>query len=81
MTWGESLTTEFGLWVDTQFSKDSTLHERGRTVEKEILLQTRKAAKISDVNLRCYVFNIQGDVNNLTTNNTINILQIEEEYR
>ena len=35
VTWGEFLTTKFGLWIDTRLSTDNTLHGSDREVEKK----------------------------------------------
>ena len=34
VTWGEFLTTKFGLWIDVRSSNDNQLHGSGRTVER-----------------------------------------------
>ena len=57
VTWGEFLTTKFGLWIDLRSSNDNRLHGSGRTVERNgILLQIERAAHASDGDLVCYVF-------------------------
>ena len=44
----ELLTTKFGLWIDTPWSTNNTLHGSGRAVEKSyILLQIEKAPEAS----------------------------------
>ena len=43
VTWGEFLTTKFGLWIDVRSSNDNRLHGSGRTVERSgILLQIER---------------------------------------
>ena len=57
VTWGELLTTKFGLWIDVRSSNDNQLHGYRRTVERSgILLQIERAADASDGDLVCYVF-------------------------
>ena len=48
VTWEELLTTKFGLWIDTRWSTNNTLHGSGRAVEKSyILLQIEKSPEAS----------------------------------
>ena len=37
-SWGEFLTTKFGLWIDVRPSNDNRLHGSGRTVERSGIL-------------------------------------------
>ena len=68
MTWGEFLTTQFGLWIDVRSSNDNRLHGSGRTVERSgILLQTERAADVSGRDLLCYVFSLEDGVAYLNT--------------
>ena len=68
MTWGEVLTTKFGLWIDVRSSNDNQLHGSGRTVERSgILLQIERAADASDGDLVCYVFSLEDAVARLNT--------------
>ena len=75
------LKIEFDLWIGTSSSRGNTPHESGRTVETGILLQTPKVAEISNINLRCYIFDLQVYITNFTTNHPNEILDIEEENR
>ena len=57
VTWGDFLTTKFGLWRDTRSSTDNTLHGSDKAIEKSgILLQIEKVAESSNGDLTCYVF-------------------------
>ena len=68
VTWGEFLTTKFGLWIDVRSSNDNRLHGSGRTVERSgILLQIESAADASDGDLVCYVFSLEDAVAHLNT--------------
>lgn len=68
MTWGEFLTTKFGLWIDTRVSVDNSLHGSGRIVDRSgILLQIERAAEQSDDDLLCYVFSLEDAVAHLDT--------------
>ena len=68
VTWGEFLTTKFGLWIDVRSSNDNRLHGSGRTVERSgILLQIERAADASDGDLVCYVFSLEDAVAHLNT--------------
>ena len=68
VTWGEILTTKFGLWIDVRSSNDNQLHGSGRTVERTgILLQIERAADASDGDLVCYVFSLEDEVAHLNT--------------
>ena len=60
MTWGEFLTTKFGLWIDTRSSTDNTLHGSGRAVEKSgILIQIGRVAESNNGDLTCHVFSLE----------------------
>ena len=77
MTWGEFLTTKFGLWIDVRSSNDNRLNGSGRTVERSgILLQIERAADASDGDLVCYVFLLEDAVAHLNTSSG-EILTIE----
>ena len=79
VTWEEFLTTKFGLWIDTRFSTDNTLHCSGRAVEKSgILLQIEKAAQTSGGDFTCYVFSLEDAVAHLAVTNPSRILTIEK---
>ena len=79
VTWGEFLTTKFGLWIDTQSSTNNTLHGSGRAVEKSsILLQIKKAPEVSNGDLICYVFSLEDAVAHLSVTNPDGILTIEK---
>ena len=79
MTWGEFLTTKFGLWIDVRSSNDNRLHGSGRTVERSgILLQIERAAYASDGDLVCYVFSLEDAVSHLNTSSSGEILTIEK---
>ena len=68
MTWGEFLTTKFGLWIDVRSSNDNQLHGSERTVERSgILLQTERAADARDGDLVCYIFSLEDAVAHLNT--------------
>ena len=72
VTWGEFLTTKFGLWIDIRSSNDNRLHGSGRTVERSgILLQIEHAADASDGDLVCYVFSLEDAVAHLNTSGEI----------
>ena len=78
VTWGEFLTTKFGLWIDVRSSNDNRLHGSGRTVERRgILLQIERAADASDGDLVCYVFSFEDAVAHLNTSSG-EILTIEK---
>ena len=78
MTWGEFLTTKFGLWIDVRSSNDKQLHGSGRTVERRgILLQIERTADASDGDLICYVFSLEDAVAHLNTSGG-EILTIEK---
>ena len=78
VTWGEFLTTKFGLWIDVRSSNDNRLHGSGRTVERSgILLQIELAADASDGDLVCYVFSLEDAVAHLNTSSG-EILTIEK---
>ena len=63
-TWGEFLTTKFGLWIDVRSSNDNQLHGFWRTIERSgILLQIERAADVSDGDLVCYVFFVRRSSN------------------
>ena len=69
VTWGEFLTTKFGLWIDVRSSNDNRLPGSGRTVERSgILLQIERAADASDGDLVCYFFSLEDAVAHLNTN-------------
>ena len=79
VTWGEFLTTKFGLWIDIRTSTDNTLRADSRTVENsDILLQTEKAAETSDGDLTCYVFSLEDAVAHLAVTHPSGILTIEK---
>ena len=79
MTWGDFLTTKFGLWIDTRLSTDNTLHGSGRAVEKSgILLQIEKAPEASNGDLTCYVFSLEDAVAHLSVTNPSGILTTEK---
>ena len=78
VTWGEFLTTKFGLWIYVRSSNDNQLHGSGRTVERSgILLQIERAADASDGDLVCYVFSLEDSVAHLNTSSG-EILTIEK---
>ena len=78
VTWGEFLTTKFGLWIDVRSSNDNRLHGSGRAVERSgILLQIERAADGSDGDLLCYVFSLEDAVAHLNTSSG-EILTIEK---
>ena len=78
VTWGEILTTKFGLWIDIRSSNDNRIHGSGRTVERSgILLQIERAADSSDGDLVCYVFSLEDAVAHLNTGSG-EILTIEK---
>ena len=78
VTWGEFLTTKFGLWIDVRPSNDNGLHGSGRTVERSgVLLQIERAADASDGDLVCYVFSLEDAVAHLNTSSG-EILTIEK---
>ena len=78
VTWGEFLTTKFGLWIDVRSSNDNRLHGSGRTVERSgILLQIERAADASDGDLVCYFFSLEDAVAHLNTSSG-EILTIEK---
>ena len=78
VTWGEFLTTKFGLWIDVRSSNDNRLHGSGRTVERSgILLQIERTADASDGDLICYVFSLEDAVAHLNTSSG-EILTIEK---
>ena len=79
MTWGDFLTTKFGLWIDTRLSTDNTLHGSSRAVEKSgILLQIEKAPEASNGDLTCYVFSLEDAVAHLSVTNPSGILTTEK---
>ena len=79
VTWGEFLTTKFGVWIDARSSNDNQLHGSGKTVERSgILLQIERAADASDGDLVCYVFSLEDAVAHLNTSSG-EILTIEKE--
>ena len=79
MTWGDFLTTKFGLWIDTRLSTDNTLHGSGRAVEKSgILPQIEKAPEASNGDLTCYVFSLEDAVAHLSVTNPSGILTTEK---
>ena len=60
MTWGEFLTTNFGLGIDMYFSTDNIFHSSSAAVDKcGILLQIEKAVESSDGDRTCHMFSIQ----------------------
>ena len=78
VTWGEFLTTKFGLWIDVRSSNDNRLHGSGRTVERSgMLLQIERAANASDGDLVCYVFSLEDAVAHVNTSSG-EILTIEK---
>ena len=78
MTWGEFLTTKFGLWIDVRSSNDNRLHGSGRPVERSgILLQIERATDASDGDLVCFVFLLEDAVAHLNTSSG-EILTIEK---
>ena len=78
VTWGEFLTTKFGLWIDVRSINDNRLHGSGRTVERSgILLQIERGADASDGDLVCYVFSLEDAVAHLNTSSG-EILTIEK---
>ena len=78
VTWGEFLTTKFGLWIDVRSSNDNRLHRSGRTVERSgILLQIERAADVSGGDLVCYIFSLEDAVAHLNTSSG-EILTIEK---
>ena len=78
VTWEESLTTEFGLWIDTSSSTHKALHGNGMTVEKSgILLQIETAPETSGGDLMCYVFSLKDAVAHLSMTDPSGILTIE----
>ena len=79
VTWEESLTTKFGLWIDTRSSTNNTLHGSGRAVEKcGILLQIEKATEASNGDLTCCVFSLEDAVVHLGVTDPNGILTIEK---
>ena len=79
MTWEESLTTKFGLWIDTRSSTNNALHGSGMTVEKSgILLQIETAPETSGGDLICYVFSLEDAVAHLSVTDPSGILTIEK---
>ena len=63
VTWGEFLTTKFGLWIDVISSNDNRLHGSGRTVERSgILLQIERAAEASDGDLVAHLNTSSGEI-------------------
>ena len=78
VTWGEFLTSKFGLSIDVRSSNDNRLHGSGRTVERSgILLQIERVADASDGDLVCYVFSLENAVAHLNTSSG-EILTIEK---
>ena len=79
VTWEEFLITKFGLWIDTHWSTDNTLHGSGRTVEKSgILLQIEIVPEASGGDLTCYVFSLEDAVAHLSVTEPCGILTIEK---
>ena len=75
----ELLTTKFGLWGDTHWSTDNTLHGSSRAVEKSgILLQIEKVAESNDGDLTCRVFSLENAVSHLAVSDPSGILTIEK---
>ena len=78
VTWGEFLTTKFGLWIYTRSSTDNSLHGSIRKVEKSgILLQIEKSPETSDGDLTCYVFSLEDAAADLSVTDPSSILTIE----
>ena len=69
MTWGEFLTTKFGLWIDMYFSTDNTFHSSGVAVKIcGILLQIEKAAESSNGYRPCHIFTLENKVAQMKSN-------------
>ena len=78
VTWGEFLTTKFGLWIDLRSTPDEALHGSGRPVDRTgILLQIERAAETSGDDLLCYVFSLEDAVCHLN-NQGGELLSIEK---
>ena len=76
ITWGEFLTTKFGLWIDT---RSNTLHGSGKVVEKSgILLQIKKVPETSGGDLTCYVFSLENRLAHLSVTDAKVSLTIEK---
>ena len=73
------LTTAFGLWIDTCFGTDNTLHGNGRAVEKsDNLLQIEKRVENGDGDLTCHVFSIDNPAAHLAVSEGSRIVTIEK---
>ena len=60
---GEAFNNKFGLWLDTQSSKDNTRYSSGRILrQSKVLFQIEKAAKSNDSDIQCYVFRMEDAV-------------------
>ena len=80
VTWGEFLTTKFGLWIDVRSSNDNRLHGSGRTVERSgILLQIERAADASNGDLVCYFFSLEDAVAHNTSSGEILTIEKQSE--
>ena len=79
VTWGDFLTTKFGLRINTRSSIVNTLHGSGRAVEKNgVLIQIEKAPEASIGDLTCYVFSLEDAVDHLNVINPSEILTIKK---
>ena len=75
----DSLTTKFGLWIDTRSSTGNTLHGSSRAVRKSgILLQIEKAPESDNGDLTCYVFSLEDAVTHLSVTDPSGILTIKK---
>ena len=78
VTWGEFLTTKFGLGIDVRSNNDNRLHGSGEAVERScILLEIERTADASDGDLICYVFSLEDAVPHFNTSSG-EILTIEK---
>ena len=78
VTWEEFLTIKFALSIDTRSSIDNTLHGSGREVNKDILLQIKKAPEASGGDLACHVFSLEDATAGLNVTDPSGILTIEK---
>ena len=78
MTWEESLTKKFALWIYTRSSTDNTLYGSDRVVNQGIKIQIEKASEASGGNLMCSVFSLEDELAHLSVINPSDILTIEK---
>ena len=79
MTWGDFLTTKFGLWIDTCSSTENLFMASAVQRKKSvILLQIKKAPETSNGDFTCYVFSLEDAVVHVSVTNPSGILTIEK---